>query len=470
MGAVGPIEVRFMLPYGKSSTSQPLVVTGHPGAAVIVFANLIDERHIRLGADVCGSLYGSEPIELDYSRLHTLVVSDSALFPADHPALKALPIQEVERLRRELRIELDGNVEIDTSCYGYEVGPGEVYVGRTPFGSTSIPRFLGEIVDSRRLPIPRIDGMPSGGRTHLRLRFPSDRVGSTQSLLTFNSGAGTLSYSVTYLGGDRLRIASSGPDGAVTQSAEVEADLARTHTVNFWPSEPGKPGETFGLSCDFDGRHILGGAKPLKLAACPLLSTGVNLAAPPDAQVRFSGPELNLILTADGTSTGAIKDFGPAHLMVTLPSQKAGRHEPILTTGRNGAGDLIYIIYEDDRHIRIGFDHWATPGTLSGSIPIDYSVPHEIWVVEGSLYPEAGDSARWGPIDMATRARLKSLVSVVIDGKTVLSRQGATYPSSSEEVSFARNRIGGSTADPDFSGIVHYSERTGSVMPPGLKL
>jgi hypothetical protein len=37
-------------------------------------------------------------------------------------------------------------------------------------------------------------------------------------------------------------------------------------------------------------------------------------------------------------------------------------------------------------------------------------------------------------------------------------------------VSFARNRIGGSTADPDFSGIVHYSERTGSVMPPGLKL
>jgi hypothetical protein len=468
--AVGPVEVRFMLPYGKIGTSEPLVATGHPQAGVIVFANILDEGHIRIGADVWGTLYSSEPIALDFAKAHTLVVSESALFPKDNPTLKALPAEEVERLRRELRVELDGSVEIDASCYAFEAGPGEIYVGRTPFGSTASPRFLGKILDSRRLPVPRIVGMPYGGLAHLKLRFPSDRIGTTESLINFNSGAGMLLYSVTYLGGSRLRFASSRPDGAVLQSVELDADLTRTHTINFWPSVPSDPRMAFGLSCDFDGSHILGSTKPLALDACPLVSSGVNLSAPHEAQDRFSGPELSLTLTSDGTSTGSMDKYGPAHLIVTLPPLKPGRHEPVLTTGRTGAGDVVYIFYEDANHIRVGFDHWAAGGKVTGPIAIDYKVPHDIWVTEGSLYPPIGDDKVWGAVMPAERKRLKSTVAVVVDGKLVLSETAAAYPTSDDEVTFGKNRIGASTADPDFSGILHYSERTGTVMPPGLRL
>jgi hypothetical protein len=367
-------------------------------------------------------------------------------------------------------VELDGSVAIEASCYAYEAGRSEIHVGSAPFGSDSAATFAGEILDSRRLPIPRLVGMPWGGRAHLKLRFPSDRSGATESLLTFNSVSGVVKYSVTYLGGGRLRISSSSPDGQVLQSAEVDADLARAHTINFWPSVPADPRESFGLSCDFDGKQILGGATPLVQAVCPILSSGVDLTAPRSAQARFSGPVLNLTLTSDGTSTGAIEDFGPAHMIVTLPSRKSGRHEPLLTTGRTGAGDLIYIFYEDDEHVRVGFDHWGYKSTLSEPIAVDFKSPHDIWVVEGSLYPPVADDALWGAVDQATRARLKKRVAVVIDGKTVLSVAGATYPSKGDEVAFARNPIGGSTADPDFSGIVHYTERTGTVLPPGMKL
>jgi hypothetical protein len=470
LSSVGPIEVRFTLPYGKNGASQPLVATGHALAGVIVFVNMIDEHHVRLGADVWGTLYSSELLEVDYSQLHTLVVSDSALFPVDHPGIKALPGQEAERLRRELRVELDGTVAIDANCYAFEAGPGEVHVGSTPFGSTSAARFTGEIADSRRLPIPRLVGMPWGGRAHLKLRFPSDRDGVTESLITFTSGAWVIAYTVTYTGDHRLRFASSGPNGVPIQSAEVDADLTKTHTMDFWPSEPGDAAASFDLSCDFDGRHLLGGTKPLVLAVRPLMSSGVDLSAPRAAGTRFSGPELSLTLTSDGTSTGSIEEFGPAHMIVTLPSQKAGRREPILTTGRTGAGDLVYFVYEDGQHVRIGFDHWNFGGTLTPPIAIDYKVPHDIWVVEGSLYPDVGDNALWGAIDLAARVRLKSQVEVYLDGRLVLSEARAAYPATKDEVTIAKNRIGGSTADPDFSGILHYSERTGSVLPPGTKL
>ncbi len=451
-------------------TSQPLVTTGHAQAGVIVFATLLDERHIRLGADVWGALYSSEPIAIDYSKVHTLVVSDSALFPLAHPAVAQLPPQEAKRLRHELRVELDGSLAIEADCYAYESSPAEIRIGSAPFGSTTLPVFAGEIIDSRRLPIPRLVGMPWGGRAHLKVQFPSDRSGSTESLLTFNTGSRIISYSVTYLGGRRLTIASAGPGGAVIESAEVDADLSVAHSINFWPSVPLSAGETFGLSCDFDGRHILGSTSPLVQAVCPVLSSGVDLSRTRAAQTRFSGPELNLTLTSDGTSTGSIMDFGPVHMIATLPPQKTGRQEPIVTTGRTGAGDLIYIVYVDDQHVRIGFDHWSTPAILSDPIAIDYRSPHDIWVVEGSLYPPLADDALWGAVDPAIRKRLANTVTVVLDGKTALSVTKTTYPSTTDEVTFGRNRIGGSTADPDFSGTIHYSERTGTVLPPGLKL
>jgi hypothetical protein len=167
---------------------------------------------------------------------------------------------------------------------------------------------------------------------------------------------------------------------------------------------------------------------------------------------------------------GFAEDFGPVHMIVTLPSAMTGRREPILTTGRNGAGDVIYVFYEDTKHIRIGFDHWSVGGQLSAPIAVDYAEPHEIWILEGALFPELGDEARWGATTPDTRKLLKSKVAVVLDGETVIDESSSTYPSTRKEITPAKNKIGASTADPVFSGALLYSERTGTFIPPGFKL
>ena len=86
LGAVGPFEVKFQLAFGSVGTSQPLVSTGHPKASAIISAALLDEQHVRIDADVQGTVYSSLPIETDYSRALTLVVSDSALI-LTHPVV-----------------------------------------------------------------------------------------------------------------------------------------------------------------------------------------------------------------------------------------------------------------------------------------------------------------------------------------------------------------------------------------------
>jgi hypothetical protein len=468
--AAGPIEVRFRLAHGRPGASEPLVATGHRRAGVVVSVTVLDGRHARISADVWGRLYLSEPIEIDYSQLHTLVVSDSAFYPIGNSNLAALPAAEVDRLRLRLRVELDGSVAIEANCYAYEAGPDEIYVGSAPFGSTSAEKFTGEFIDSRRIPIPRLEGMPWGTRARLDVRFPSDRTGSTESLLTVKSEMGLISYSVSYVGPGRLRISASGPDGQERQSAEVEADLANPHTLRFWPCEPSSPRAAFDLSCDFDGKRILGTDRPRVLAVYPQLSSGVNLFAPRYCQLRFSGPELGLSFTEDGASAASSEDSGPVHMIVTLPNRKSGFHEPLLATGRTGAGDLVYVYYEDTQHIRIGLDHWGMGGPLSDPVEVNYSEPHEIWVLEGALFPEAGDNAMWGPTSPARRALLKSMVAVMFDGKTILSGTIATYPTAKDQVVIGRNSIGASTSEPVFSGILRYSERTGTFVPPGLKL
>jgi hypothetical protein len=140
-------------------------------------------------------------------------------------------------------------------------------------------------------------------------------------------------------------------------------------------------------------------------------------------------------------------------MIVLFPGGKPGRHEPLLTTGHTGAADMVYVIYEDAGHVRIGYDHWGVSGVTSDPIAVDYRVPHEIWISMASLNPGAGQ-------DQTTRT------SVLLDGKPALSSALHPYPSLQAEVTVAKNPVGASTADPDFSGAVQFAERTGTTPAP----
>ncbi len=466
LGAVGPVRVEFKRPAGFVGFTQPILTTGQPGAGTVVSITYLDVGHVRVGADVWGALFQSAPMEMNYGETQSLVVSDSALFPLSNPKVKALQASEAERLRGEIRVELNGRVAIEEPAYAYETRPSEVLAGVAPFGSTADRKFMGEILKVERLPTPRTFALPAGRHAHMRLIFPRDGAGRSEPLLSLSSGRNKRVCFVSYLGAGTMRLTCWGPGGVPSRSAEVAYDPATAHDLDFVPGEAADVPASFDVACAFDGTHVIG-HQNVAAPEPPVVISGLNAFDAPGVDARFTGPQMDVELRSSMSSASdRPESSGPVHLVVRFPAHKSGRQEPLLSTGRTGAGDFVYVVYADEGHVRLGFDHWAYGGSLSAPIAIDYGAPHEIWIGIGSLYPGADDDRAWRGLDPSLRRSLAGEVDVRLDGKSVLSLQRATYPSAPGEVTVAQNAIGGSTSDPGFSGAVIFAERAGPVPVP----
>lgn len=455
--AVGPVSVDFTLPYGQTGFSQPLLSTGRTGAGAVVFVHYIDERHVRIGADVWGSLHLSAPIELDYSQVQNLVVSDSALYPLAHPVVQALSPSEAAQLRGELRVELNGAVVMQEKCFAYETLPSEIQVGATQFISVTGARFTGEIVGVRRLLIPRTLALPAGRHAHVVLSFPKGREGSSEPIVAISSGTRMRACYASYLSGKRLRLTEWSPAEGILASAEVAYDPQVSHELDFTTGETDDRALDFDVACRFDGTRLFGRDRVHVPRKPAVIVSSVNAAGVPGVRIRFMGPLLDLSLVRDTPAPAAADTGGPVHLVVMLPQDKAGRHEPLLTAGHTGAADMVYLIYSDEGHIRIGYDHWGVGGAISDPIAVDYKEPHEFWIGMASL--EAGGAAALPPPTV-----------VMMDGQTIITSSIKPYPAPAAELTIAKNRVGASTADPDFSGTVQFVERAGSLPAPAPPL
>jgi hypothetical protein len=459
-GAVGPALVEFQLPYGKKDINEPLLATGHATAGVVIFAHIIDERHISIGADVWGSLFQSDPVEVDFSRPHRLVVSDGALYPLSNPRLKALPPDEVERLRSELVVELDGRVVMRQAANCYESTIPEVLAGRTSFGSLTAPEFRGTILTFARLPIPQVIMLPASQHARMRVRFPKDRGGASEPILSASAGPDTCLCAATYLSDGELRLSLIANGRPPLASRSVRYDPSTVHELDFWPSTDGRDAASLALSCTFDGVRVFGSDTAIGVDRVPILKSGLNGPQAPGVEARFTGPQMDLVLLSDHALPEGARDWGAGELVVSFPLGKTGRHEPLLTTGTSGSGDFVYVVYEDLAHVRLGFDHWGgSSGLLSDPIEVDYRVPHEIWISMAPLYPDLPGDAAWQGAHPGELGRLRSRVAVALDGRTVVSLTAATYPCAPGQVTFFENRIGGSTADARFTGIAHFLKR-----------
>jgi hypothetical protein len=464
--AVGPVRVEFTRPHGFIGASQPILTTGRATAATIVFVTYLDEGHATIGADVWGTLFKSPPLAMDFGKVQSLVVSDSALFPLKNPSVKGLQPSEIARLRNEIAVELNGTPVIQGAAYAYETTPAEVLAGSAPFGSTTNHKFMGQILSVERLPVPREVALPSGRHAHLHVVFPKGRIGRNEPILSATSGIQSRLCYVSYLDYGKLRMTCWGPEGVPAMSVEVEYDPKTAHDLDFIPGESSYGPASFDMACEFDGAHVLGhaGNPP---AEPPVIESGRNTLRAPDVDARFTGPVMDLELKPNtNKASEAAEEFGPIHLVVNFPAHKEGRSEPLVSAGHTGAGDFVYVNYVDDRHVRLGFDHWGYGGEISAPIAVNYSAPHEIWVSMAPLYPGEQDDRSWRGLDRAARRRLRSRVEVVLDGKSALTVEAPTYPSLPSEIAVARNPIGGSTSDPVFSGTLVFAERGAEIPAP----
>ncbi|HVT73238.1 MAG TPA: fibronectin type III domain-containing protein [Lacunisphaera sp.] len=145
--------------------------------------------------------------------------------------------------------------------------------------------------------------------------------------------------------------------------------------------------------------------------------------------------------------------FGRMRVKLRFPADRGDQAEPVVVTGGNEAGDILYVIYSDPHHIRLGFDHWYAGGPLTAPIAIDYSRPHEIEISMGSLFPPADDVVfvNLAPADVQ---RVKDRVKVVLDGATVIDSAGTCYESAPDQVTVGRNEIRATSCGPTFSGEI----------------
>lgn len=149
--------------------------------------------------------------------------------------------------------------------------------------------------------------------------------------------------------------------------------------------------------------------------------------------------------------------YGSLRLVLEIPKSPVNRAEPLLTLGRPGAADCIYLIYEDPAHIRFGLDHWGHDGLISAPLAVDFGRNHVVEITIGGLYPARSWFGRFtAPTEIKSGT---GLFQVRLDGRVVFSQEQPFYAVAPDEVVLGRNPVGSSVAGVRFSGRILSAER-----------
>ncbi|HEX3730694.1 MAG TPA: hypothetical protein VHV47_12865 [Opitutaceae bacterium] len=468
LAQVGPVRVTFYLPFHQIGHTEPLVTTGQSGAGTTVYLRYLEGSRVKVGADIWGGAWESDPIPVNYFDRQALVVDSSGVYPLDNPAFAALPAAERQALRTEFRAELNGRTVLDLPRSAYDSTAAELVVGRNAIqSSVAEALFTGDLQKARRLPIPRRLALARDQEIGLRAHFPYGRLGLTEPLLSFGPHGGHGACVVTYLSEQRLRFSVVAPDGRVLQSAERDVNRSPNHDLAFSLQAPAPNEVTPTVGLKLDGAALIPpGPDPLihpetlEVGVDP----GLDPAAPAEREVRFTGSKLEVVRHPPDATT-AVAGTGPLRLVLSFPQHPASSAEPLVTTGVTGKGDFVYVAYVDNGHVRFGFDHWGVTGGKGPIIPVDFGTTHDLTVSLGSLYPEESDPA-WGGADPGLRHRLKSEFTVRLDGAEVLRADSSAWPSAQRDVIVGQNPIQGSSCGPAFTGLIDSVERPGLPAAP----
>jgi hypothetical protein len=460
----GPVAMDVEFPAAAAGRREPLVVSGRGRDEIYVRYG--PAGRVQFGFDHSGA--GgvlSEPVAVAPGRRYRLVVDLGGLYPPpEHPAFRGWTDLENEVLHRRVRVTLDGRTVLQAASGFYASDPFSVQIGGTP--GPPAARFSGRILEARRLGLPSPASVVAGygsGPVRLTVRFPAFRGVTAQPLVcTGRPGAGDLVY-VLYLAPGLARFGHDSWNGAAVETAPVYFDPGEDHVIDvdmgsLYPEARGLRHYSHRFQLRFDGRTLISVPRPFNPSRAAEVVFGYNAIGASTADVLFNGPRLEV------QRLPAFPEGEPAHgarfLSLALPRHPASRQEPLLVTGRTGAGDLLYVGYLDATHIRFGYDHWGVGGPVSDPIPIPPGPDLELEISLGSLYP-AGDPA-WAALDPATLKRLRSTVQVRLNGRVVFQQPAAAFPAADDEIYVGRNPIGGSTCGPRFSGRILQDVRIGA--------
>jgi hypothetical protein len=136
----------------------------------------------------------------------------------------------------------------------------------------------------------------------------------------------------------------------------------------------------------------------------------------------------------------AVELPGRVRLRFILPPGGFAGGSPLLTAGRTGAADSVYLRGLGGGRYVVGLDHWGIGSIESDPFALAAEIVHTM-------------TAELGSLD-ATDARPKDQVRFTIDGRVVLDVAQVLYPVQPDEIFFGKNPLGMSTSGAEFLGEI----------------
>lgn len=447
----GPLDLTVQLPRGRAGSTETLLTMG-AAVPTRLFLRYVDDAHVRVGfVSGPGREQWSRVLAADSVRPHRITLAAGALYPPEsHPFFAERTAPEISQLLRRVRIELDGEPVIEGRFHiggpagrglktgtDVDVGPGEA-------------RFSGQVISAARREVSPAELADVATREHvrLRMRFAGGQVGGRETLLSFPaaSGSGQVLY-VRHLAGGQVRFGVESPGAPAGETKESEAVAAR-------------PGIAQEVNVSLGARPAKNGARELVVAInheivwthdCDLRA-GALLAATVGEARQFSGE----IFLAERFSEGAdplVTKPGPLKLRLKFPEDRTGKREPLLVTGKTGAGNLLSVEYLDPGTVRFAFDFWGHATRFSEPVRIDHARAHELEIAWGGFEAVSGQTRR--------TAVPSAPLGVRVNGASVWEATVPFYVSEPEDMFVGREPLGATTCEAAFSGEIISATRGG---------
>ncbi|HTX65944.1 MAG TPA: hypothetical protein VMD31_09250 [Opitutaceae bacterium] len=499
-GYPGPVHLRVVFVPGAPDCGQPLVTAGTARRADFLYVRAVGTDQIRFGYDHWeGGTVLSEPIAVDFSRPHDVVVSLGAMLPPMEELLRQHPQQAY--LRSLLLVAMDGRIVWSQWSAAHTV-PRETITFGANFvgGSTTVREFAGRILRLERAPLESIlphVGLLAGrtigsrrppdwggapGPLVLRCTLPDLAPGMAEPLLAAGvPGEGDLLFWLRERDG-RVRFGfdrhgegavfsepEAAPPGRVHELVVSLGSLMPPAASVLYESNPDLQRLRDLLLVSLDGRVVFQLKRPFVEPAGGMV-VGANSVGSSVAGAFFTGNLLSLdpaepaaVLAASIELASRIESRsaawqgypGPVRLTLKLPPDVPRLPEPLIVTGRTGRGDFIYVRYETDHRIRFGFDHWGVSGGESEPVAIDPATVHRVEISFGGLMPPADSPLYRQEPDWL---RLRRWLFIALDGRPVFRVPLAAHPTQPGQITLATNFIGGSTTEANFTGQIISAE------------
>ena len=447
----GPLEITLW--FGRvSHGTEPVLTTGWEFQSDRLLVTHVNDHEVRFIFDhLSQNTRVSPAVPIDFRVPHVLRVQAGSLFPpSTHPFYRGMNDFEVGMLRRWLKVTLDGQVMFDCSQTFYAASPEALHLGYDPIIHPNEPgaHFSGEILRARRLPYEVLhDAVNQLGTVRMQVRFRKDPWGRAEPLLSVGqTGKGGVVY-VRYLEGTRAVFGIDQWGAGAREGPPVDLDEDREMPVeirlpSFYPA--GGPPERRALidraMVLLEGRVVFNRVLPAVDAGPDNVWIGMNRVNSSTCDQEFTGAISGLQRIMEGPAHPV--SGGAARLRLQFPTDRLGGSEPLVVTGRAGAGDFLIVRYVDAHTIQFGHDHWGSPLQWSAPIAVDYAAPHVVEVDLASLHPGAAPAG----------------LAATLDGRPVWVAPDRFFPAT-PEVSFGRNAIGGSACDLYFHGAIFAIDR-----------